>query len=323
MRAAELTKRLLAFSRNQPLDPRPVDVNRLVANMSEMLGRTLGETISIETVRGAGLWETEADVTELESALLNLAVNARDAMQRGGKLTLETANAFLDEHYCHSIQDLKAGQYVMVSVTDTGSGMPKDVVDRAFEPFFTTKPPGAGTGLGLSQAFGFVKQSGGHIQIYSEPGEGTTVKIYLPRYHASPVARSEVKPSEALPRGRGERILVAEDDADVRAFVAGTLSDLGYEVVQASDGQAALDILRRQAIDLLLTDVVMPGMSGRTLADEARALHRELKVLYMTGYSRNAIVHQGRLDTGVALIQKPFSQGALAQRVRAMLTAAA
>jgi two-component system NtrC family sensor kinase len=323
-RAADLTKRLLAFSRNQPLDPRPIDVNRLVTDMSDLLGRTLGETIAIETVRGAGLWEAEADITELESALLNLAVNARDAMPEGGKLTLETANTYLDEDYCESVPGLRAGQYVMISITDTGIGMPEDVLRKAFDPFFTTKPPGAGTGLGLSQVYGFVKQSGGHIQIYSELGEGTAVKIYLPRRMASVKKRTEVPTAEPLPRGNGQRILISEDDADVRDYVAQTLRDLGYVVVQAADGHTALNILVREGpFDLLLTDVVMPGMNGRELAEAALRRMPNLKVLYMTGYSRNAIVHHGRLDTGVALIQKPFSQSALARRVKGMLVEAA
>jgi two-component system NtrC family sensor kinase len=319
-RAAELTKRLLAFSRNQALDPKPIDVNRLVANMSDLLGRTLGETILIETIRGAGLWGIEADITELESALLNLAVNARDAMSQGGKLTLETANVYLDEQYCESVPSLKAGQFVMLAISDTGIGMQKEVADKAFDPFFTTKQAGAGTGLGLSQVYGFVKQSGGHIKIYSEPGEGTTIKIYLPRHNARVSAKAERVSAEPLPRGNGERVLVTEDDVDVRAYVAQTLQELGYEVLQAADGEAAIDILTRaQPIDLLLTDVVMPGMNGRKLAEEALRRAPNLKVLYMTGYSRNAIVHHGRLDPGVALIQKPFSQSALAVRVRDIL----
>jgi len=315
-RAAELTKRLLAFSRNQALNPKPINVNRLVADMSDLLGRTLGETIAIETVQGAGLWEAEADITELESALLNLAVNARDAMPEGGKLTLETANTHLDEAYCQSVAGLKAGQYVMLSVTDTGAGMPKDVLNKAFDPFFTTKAPGAGTGLGLSQVYGFVKQSGGHIKIYSEPGEGTDVKIYIPRRMGPAQQRAEATLAEPLPRGKGQRILITEDDADVRDYTAQTLHELGYSVVQAINGQTALDKLVREGpFDLLLTDVVMPGMNGRALAEAALKLVPNLKVLYMTGYSRNAIVHHGRLDPGVALIQKPFSQSALAVRI--------
>lgn len=318
-RAAELTRRMLAFSRKQALNPKPIDVNRLVSTMSEMLVRVLGETIVIETVRGAGLWEIEADITELESALLNLAVNARDAMPNGGKLTIETANAYLDENYSEAVQGLKTGQYVLIAVTDTGGGMPKSVVDKAFDPFFTTKPPGAGTGLGLSQAYGFVKQSGGHIQIYSEVGEGTTVKIYLPRQHTVGTYVVEDEPAEAIPQGNGQTILVTEDDPDVRTYVLQSLIELGYKVIQAADGQTALAILRRQRVDLLLTDVVMPGMNGRELVDEARKHNQDLKAIFMTGYSRNAIVHHGRVDPGVSLLTKPFSLSALAQQVRRQL----
>jgi two-component system, NtrC family, sensor kinase len=318
-RAADLTKRLLAFSRIQALDPKTVDLNRLVSNLSDLLGRTLGETISIETVRAAGLWQVEADPTELESAILNLAVNARDAMPEGGKLTLETANAFLDEHYCRTIEGLKPGQYAMLSVADDGTGMSKEVIGKVFDPFFTTKPPGAGTGLGLSQVYGFVRQSGGHVAVYSEIGHGTTVKVYLPRSSAGPASDVADGGSEPLVRGNGEHLLVVEDDDEVRSFVATTLRDLGYRVTDVRDAAAALACLDAGAPDLLLTDVVMPGMNGRLLADEALRRVPHLKVLYMTGYSRNAIVHHGRLDPGVSVIQKPFSQGALAQRVRRIL----
>jgi two-component system NtrC family sensor kinase len=320
-RAAELTKRLLAFSRNQPLNPRPIDVNRLVADMSDLLGRTLGETILIETVRGGGLWLTEVDQAELESALLNLAINARDAMQSGGKLTIETGNASLDEAYCESVDGVKPGQYVMISITDTGTGMSQEVIVKAFDPFFTTKPAGAGTGLGLSQVHGFVKQSGGHIRIYSELGEGTAVKIYLPRGFARRAeAQSETKVPESQ-KGRLETVLVVEDDPDVRSYVTETLRSLNYGVLEAPDGETALVLLHRPGpIDLLLTDVVMPGINGRVLGDAAKLHRPELKILYMTGYSRNAIVHQGRLDPGVSLIQKPFSESTLASRVHGVLS---
>ncbi len=320
-RAAELTKRLLAFSRSQPLDPKPLDADRLVAGMSELLGRTLGETISIETVRSAGLWQTEVDGAELEAAILNLAINARDAMPGGGKLTIETGNAFLDEHYCETTEGMKPGQYVMISVTDTGSGMTKDVVEKAFDPFFTTKPAGAGTGLGLSQVYGFVKQSGGHIRIYSEMGEGTTVKIYLPRsFVRATAATTAAEPAVERILGNQETILVVEDDADVRNYVSETLVELNYRVQQAGDAGSALAVLKNSGpVDLLLTDVVMPGMNGRGLADEASRIYPGIKILYMTGYSRNAIVHQGRLDPGVSLIQKPFAQNVLAMRVRKIL----
>ena len=320
-RATELTKRLLAFARSQPLNPQPVDANSLVASMSELLGRTLGEAISIETVRSGGLWQVEIDASELEAAILNLAVNARDAMTQGGRLTIETGNTLLDEEYCESIEDLKPGQYVMISVTDTGSGMPKDVIERAFDPFFTTKPAGAGTGLGLSQVYGFVKQSGGHVRIYSEANEGTTVRIYLPRSFArGEIVAPKLTPDEPV-SGNQETIVVVEDDPDVRNYVAETLIALNYQVKQMSDPEAALAVVKQPgSIDLLLTDVVMPGMNGRELADAAVLSRPGLKVLFMTGYSRNAIVHQGRLDPGVSLIQKPFSQTLLAMRIRKMLS---
>jgi len=319
-RAAELTKRLLAFSRSQPLDPHPIDANRLVAGMSDLLDRTLGETVAVETVRSAGLWLVEADGPQLEAAILNLAINARDAMTEGGKVTIETGNAFLDEFYCQAVEGVKPGQYVMISVTDTGSGMPQDVIDKAFDPFFTTKPAGAGTGLGLSQVYGFIKQSGGHVRIYSEIGEGTTVKIYLPRSFARDKQLAGNKAAEDSPAGKQETVLVVEDDPDVRAYVVETLSALNYSVREAANAEAALGILSDSGpVDLLLTDVVMPGMNGRKLAEAAQHRRPGLKVLYMTGYSRNAIVHQGRLDAGVSLMQKPFSQNVLAMRVRTIL----
>jgi two-component system NtrC family sensor kinase len=319
-RAAELTKRLLAFSRSQPLEPHPIDANRLVAGMSDLLDRTLGETVAVETVRSAGLWLTEADAPQLEAAILNLAINARDAMPDGGKVTIETGNAFLDEFYCQSVEGAKPGQYVMISVTDTGSGMPQDVIDKAFDPFFTTKPAGAGTGLGLSQVYGFIRQSGGHVRIYSEIGEGSTVKIYLPRSFARNKPFATGKAADDAPEGKQEIVLVVEDDPDVRAYVVETLSALNYSVREAANAEAALRILDDSGtVDLLLTDVVMPGMNGRALAEAAKLRRPGLKVLYMTGYSRNAIVHQGRLDAGVSLMQKPFSQNVLAMRVRTML----
>jgi two-component system NtrC family sensor kinase len=319
-RAASLTKRLLAFSRSQPLEPKPIDANRLIVGMSDLLDRTLGETIAVETVQSAGLWQAEADTAELESALLNLAINARDAMPGGGKLTIETGNVLLNEAYCEGLEGVKPGQYVMLSVTDTGSGMPKEVADKAFEPFFTTKPAGSGTGLGLSQVYGFVKQSGGHIRIYSEVGEGTAVKIYLPRSHARLEAMQAGPAAEATAMGNRETILVVEDDPDVRSYVTEALTTLNYIVREACDAEAALAMLHQSdPVDLLLTDVVMPGMNGRALAEAATRSRGDLKVLYMTGYSRNAIVHQGRLDPGVSLIQKPFSQNALALRVRKVL----
>ncbi|MDT4739917.1 hybrid sensor histidine kinase/response regulator [Bradyrhizobium sp. WYCCWR 12699] len=321
LKAAELTKRLLAFSRKQALDPRPVDLNRLVQNLTDMLARTLGETISIETNLAPDLWEAQADLTELESAVLNLALNARDAMPNGGTLILETSNASLDEQFSASSDQLNAPQYVSISVKDTGIGMAPEVADKAFEPFFTTKPPGTGTGLGLSQVYGFVKQSDGDVRINSTPGAGTTVTIYLPRRKDASEPERKEQAIGGVPRGDGERVLVTEDDEGVRQFVTDTLVELGYEVMQAQDGSAALNVLATSQVDLLLTDVVMPGINGRALAVEAQRRRPGLKVLYMTGYSRDAIVHQGRLDPGVSLIQKPFTQSDLAQRVRSVLEA--
>jgi two-component system, NtrC family, sensor kinase len=319
-RAGALTKRLLAFARQTPLKPSAIDVNRLLNGMSEFLQRALGEDIELEIVGAAGLWAAEADAAELEAALVNLSVNSRDAMSDGGKLTIETSNAYLDEAYCRQESDLRPGQYVLIAVSDTGAGMPKEVVDRAFEPFFTTKDSGQGTGLGLSQVYGFVKQLRGHVKIYSEIGEGTTVKMYLPRAAGAALQPSVyIAGTSAQARG-GESVLVVEDDADVRGYVVETLSALGYEVLQAAGADHALQLLKNhKAVSVLLTDVVMPGKNGRKLAEEARALNPSLKVLYMTGYSRNAIVHQGRLDPGVDLIQKPLTNEQLAGAVRRVL----
>lgn len=321
-RAAGLTRRLLSFSRRQPLDPRLVDANRLIAGLSDLLNRTLGERVSIETVVSAGLWQTEVDTPELESAIINPAINARDAMPDGGKLTIETGNAFLDEDRCRLFEDLEPGPYVTISVTDTGCGMPAEIAEKATEPFFTTKPAGEGTGLGLSQVYGFAKQSGGHLRIYSEPGEGTTVRMYLPRSLSSAPETAPLAPAERLQPGAGETILVVEDDPDVRAYVVEALSGVGYRVVEAGDAEAALSVFASNPeIQLMLTDVVMPGMNGRALAEAVRQSHPDVKTLFMTGYSRNAIAHQGRLDPGVSLIQKPFSQASLALRIRSMLDA--
>ncbi|HEV2954548.1 MAG TPA: ATP-binding protein [Xanthobacteraceae bacterium] len=319
-RGAMLTQRLLAFSRRQPLSPKPLDLNKLVGGLTEFLRRSLGETVDLETVGSAGLWKVEADPVQLEAALLNLAVNARDAMPNGGKLTIETANVQLDADYCSRHAEVAPGPYVQIAVADTGTGMSRQVLERAFEPFFTTKVAGQGTGLGLSQVFGFVKQSGGHITIYSEPGEGTTVKIYLPRLFAE--VREEAPAEREAPGAvPGERVLVVEDDEEVRVYIADLLRALRYEVIEASDATAALAHVAngKGRIDLLLTDVVLPGMNGRRLADEVVARTNGIKVLFMTGYSRNAIVHHGRLDPKVEMIQKPFTEAALAARVRDLL----
>jgi signal transduction histidine kinase len=319
-RGATLTQRLLAFSRRQPLSPKPLDLNKLVGSLTEFLRRSLGETIDLETVGAARLWKVEADPVQLEAALLNLAVNARDAMPNGGKLTIETANVQLDADYCSRHVDVAPGPYVQIAVTDTGTGMSRQVLERAFEPFFTTKVVGQGTGLGLSQVFGFVKQSGGHITIYSELGEGTTVKIYLPRLFAE--VREEAPVEREVPGAvPGERVLVVEDDEEVRVYIADLLRGLRYQVIEASDATSALAQVEngKGRIDLLLTDVVLPGMNGRRLADEVIARTNGIKVLFMTGYSRNAIVHHGRLDPKVEMIQKPFTEAALAARIRDLL----
>lgn len=322
-RAAQLTARLLAFSRQQPLDPQPTDANKLVGGMSELLRRTIGESIRVETVLAGGLWRARIDAGQLENAILNLCVNARDAMPDGGRLTIETANAHLDDAYAAGHDEVAAGQYVLVSVTDTGTGMPPEVVARAFDPFFTTKGVGKGTGLGLSQVFGFVKQSNGHVKIYSEPGEGTVIKIYLPRHYGPESgARGYAVPDPAdLPRARGEEIvLVVEDEDRVRHMSVDALRELGYTVVQAPDAAQALELLAIQPrIDLLFTDVVMPDMNGKLLADRARAERPGLRILYTTGYTRNAIVHNGMLDAGVAFLAKPFTLDQLAYKVRQVL----
>ena len=321
-RAATLTARLLAFSRRQPLKPSPLDLNVVVRDSTELLHRTLGETIELEGVLAPRLWPVELDQNQLETAILNLAVNARDAMPEGGKLTIETGNTLLDEAYTATDSEVTPGQYAVLAISDSGQGMSTEVLNRVFEPFFTTKEVGKGTGLGLSMVYGFVKQSGGHVTIYSEPGEGTTVKLYFPRY------RGDMKSAEAsqdlrAPQGlKEEVVLVVEDNEDVRAYSVMILHELGYAVLEAADADAALAILNRPGrIDLLFTDVVLPGRNGRLLADQARAARPDLRVLFTTGYSRNAIVHQGRLDPGVQLITKPFTFEQLAARVRDTLDA--
>ncbi len=322
-RAESVTQRLLAFSRQQPLSPESVDVGRLVSGMSDLLRRTLGEAIAVETVLTGGLWRVHADPNQLEVALLNLAVNARDAMPDSGKLTIETANVHLDERYAAAQAEVLAGQYVLIAVTDNGSGMSPEVVAKAFDPFYTTKDIGHGTGLGLSQVYGFVKQSRGHVKIYSEVGEGTTVKIYLPRFHAEADDRAE-EPERAAARGSGkETILVVEDDHDVRTYSTETLRELGYNVLEASNAHIAIQILEAHPeIAALFTDVGLPGgMNGRQLAEQARKARTNLKVLFTTGYARNAIVHDGRLDAGVELLTKPFSQAALGEKLRDILDA--
>jgi PAS domain S-box-containing protein len=319
-RATTLTHRLLAFSRRQPLSPKIMDLNKYLPGVAEFLQRALGERIELEVAGAAGLWPIEVDVAQLESGLVNLAINARDAMADGGKLTVEALNQTLDLDYCRSNPEVTPGQYVVICVSDTGHGMAPDILGRAFEPFFTTKEIGHGTGLGLSQVYGFVKQSGGHIKIYSEPGQGTTVKMY---FHRSGEQAAPIDETGGTPVGDSahETVLVVEDDKDLRGYLVEVLRDLNYRVAAAADGVTALGIIEQASmrVDLLLTDVVMPGMNGRELANRARQLRPTIKVLFMSGYSRNAVVHQGRLDLDVQLIQKPVSLSDLATRIRDML----
>ncbi|OSJ19622.1 hypothetical protein BST63_02020, partial [Bradyrhizobium canariense] len=323
-RAATLTQRLLAFSRRQPLDPKPLDVNALVNGLSDMIHRTLGETIDVETVLGAGVWRVEADPAELEAAVINLAVNARDAMTNGGRLTIETSNAHIDEAYVAAHTEVVPGQYVAIAVTDMGVGMDSKTVAQAFEPFFTTKAVGKGTGLGLSQVYGFVKQSGGHVKIYSEVGQGTTVKLYLPRLATQAAGAEQVESNPSPEAAQEETVLVLEDDDEVRAYSVETLRELGYRVIEAHDGPSALRLLERQPrVDLLFTDVVLPGgLTGAQVAAQAKTVRPTLKVLFTTGYARNAIIHHGRLDKGVQLLVKPFSFSDLAAKVRDVLDGA-
>ena len=318
-RAAQLTQRLLAFSRRQPLNPRVLDINKLIVAISDLLTRTLGENIELETISGAGLWNVEVDASEMESTLLNLALNARDAMPTGGKLTIETSNAYLDDEYCREHEGILPGQYILVAITDSGAGMSAETIDRAFEPFFTTKEAGKGTGLGLSQVYGFMKQSGGHVKIYSEPGEGTTIKLYLPRREGNELVISGADDLNSE-RGGGETILIVEDDDGVRQYASEILRDLNYQVIEAKDSATALRLLDAdKKFDLLLTDVVLPGKNGRELANEVERRRPGTKIIFMTGYSRNAIVHHGRLDPGIELIPKPLTERVLARKIRQVL----
>ena len=322
-RAALLTQRLLAFSRQQPLEPEVVDVNRLVAGMSDLVAHSLGGDVRLESVLAAGLWRVHADPNQLENVILNLGVNGRDAMPEGGRLTIETENARLDTRYANE-HGVPAGQYVMIAVTDTGTGMPQHVIAKAFDPFFTTKDIGKGTGLGLSQVYGFVKQSGGHVKIYSEPGQGTTVKIYLPRLVGAE-ARLAVDAGDQEPaRGHvDDLILVVEDEAAVRQFSVDALTELGYRVLEADGAAAALRILdARSDVVLLFTDMMMPDTNGRKLAEEAVRRRPGLRVLFTTGYTSNAVVHNGILEAGVAMIGKPFTLADLAAKVREVLDGA-
>ena len=320
-RAAALTQRLLAFSRRQPLSPKPLHLDRVVEGLSDLLKRALGELVRLDISGCPDLWPVEADPNQIESALLNLAVNARDAMAEGGTLTIETGNAHLDDAYVATHAYVVPGDYVMVAVSDTGTGMPAQVLARIFEPFFTTKEIGRGTGLGLSQVYGFVKQSGGHVEVLSEPGQGTTVKLYLPRAAGAIQSVEQSSPLGSAGNAAGETILVVEDDEAVRAYSVEILRDLGYCALEAVDGAAALRLIEAdgQAIDLLFTDVVMPGMSGKDLSERARAIRPALKILYTSGYPRDGFSRDGKLDPGISLLAKPFTLQELAGRLRALL----
>jgi PAS domain S-box-containing protein len=320
-RAAALTHRLLAFSRQQTLEPKPVDANKLVSGMEELIRRTVGPGIMLETVTSVGLWPCFCDPNQLENAILNLCINGRDAMPDGGRLTIETANAWVDESSA-SLQDMPSGQYVAVSVSDTGCGMAPDVLPRVFEPFYTTKPAGQGTGLGLSMIYGFAKQSKGQVRIYSEVGNGTSVKIYLPRHHGRALDPAEVTQSGALPRAAdGETVLVVDDEPTVRMLVGDTLNELGYQAIEAADATSGLKVLNSDVqIDLLITDVGLPGsMNGKQMADAARLKRPALKVLFITGYAENAAVSNGDLEPGMHVMSKPFAIEKLAARIRSII----
>jgi len=318
-RGAKLASQLLAFGRRQPLEPRVLNLARLVMDIDDMLRRALGEAVEIETISGGGLWNTFVDPAQMENVLLNLAINARDAMPGGGKLTIALRNAYLDEQDVQPHRDLKAGQYVMLGVTDTGSGIAPEVLEHVFEPFFTTKAEGQGTGLGLSMVYGFAKQSGGHVAISSNPGRGTTVRVYLPRIDEP---EDEAVEAVVMPIvGGNETILVAEDDSEVSTTVVEMLGELGYRVLKARDAEAALTIIDSGIpVDLLFTDVVMPGkVKSADMARKARARLPDLAVLFTSGYTEDAIVHGGRLDSGVELLSKPYTREALARKVRTVL----
>ena len=318
-RAASLTHRLLAFSRRQTLDPKATDANKLIAGMEDLISRTMGPNITVETVGAAGLWPIFVDGPQLESAVLNLAINARDAMPNGGRLIIETANKWLDERAARE-RDIPAGQYVSLCVTDSGVGMAPDVVARAFDPFFTTKPIGHGTGLGLSMIYGFVRQSGGQVRIYTEVGKGTTMCLYLPRY-LGPADEAETTPSQEMDRGFGETVMIVDDEATVRMLVNEVLTDHSYRVLEAHDAASAMRVLNTErSVELLITDVGLPGsMNGRQLADAAREKRPGLKVLFITGYAENAAIGNGHLERGMEILTKPFPMAMLANKVREML----
>jgi PAS domain S-box-containing protein len=320
-RAAALTQRLLAFARRQTLDPKPTNVNRLVASMEDLIRRTVGTEIELEVVGAGGLWSTQIDASQLENSLLNLCINGRDAMfPAGGRLTIETANKWLDERGAAE-RDLTPGQYISICVTDTGTGIPPDVINRVFEPFFTTKPLGQGTGLGLSMVYGFVRQSGGQIRIYSEVGQGTTMCLYLPRYIGEVGDAAELAEPKSIENGDGQTVLIVEDEETIRLLLVEVLVDAGYLTLTAKDGSSALRVLQSpNRIDLMVTDVGLPGgMNGRQVADAARVARKDLKVLFITGYAENAAVGNGHLEHGMEILTKPFDIASLARRVHAMI----
>jgi PAS domain S-box-containing protein len=320
-RAAALTHRLLAFSRRQTLDPKPMQVNKLIAGLEELIQRTVGPEIKVETVLSLDLWWTLCDPNQLESALLNLCINARDAMPDGGHLTIETANIWVDELAARA-RDMTPGQYVAIYVTDTGTGMEPNVVLRAFDPFFTTKPIGMGTGLGLSMIYGFARQSGGQVRISSKLGSGTTIRMYLPRYFGATQEKEATETLSAAPRAAdGETVLVVDDEPMVRMLVVEVLEELGYTAIEAADGASGLKVLQTGSrIDLLITDVGLPGgMNGRQMADAARQTRPELKVLFITGYAESAVIGNTQLAPGMQVITKPFAMDKMADRIKAMV----
>ncbi|MDB5645884.1 ATP-binding protein [Methylobacterium sp.] len=320
-RAAALTHRLLAFSRRQTLDPKPMNVNGLVAGMEELIRRTVGPSIAVEVVGAVGLWTVLIDPHQLENALLNLTINARDAMPAGGRITIETANKWLDERIARE-RDMPAGQYIALSVTDTGTGMPTEIIARAFDPFFTTKPVGEGTGLGLSMIYGFVRQSGGQVRIYSELGLGTTLCLYLPRHYGDADQADAVGELREAPRAEeGQTVLIVDDEASIRMLVTEVLEDLGYIAIEAADGSAALKVLQSDVrLDLLVTDVGLPGgLNGRQVADAGRAARPDLKVLFITGYAENAVLGNGHLDPGMHVLTKPFVLDTLVGRIKDLI----
>jgi len=320
-RAAALTHRLLAFARRQPLDPKATNVNRLIVDMEEMIRRTVGPSIRVEVAGAADLWTTRVDPNQLENALLNLCINARDAMPEGGSLMIETSNQWVDDRGARE-RDVPPGQYVTMSVTDTGIGMTAAVIARAFDPFFTTKPLGGGTGLGLSMIYGFARQSGGQVRIYSEVGQGATVCLYLPRHVGeAEIAEPQPELSEVAHTTQGGTVLVVDDEPIVRMLVVDVLQELGYTAIEAEDAQSGLKILQTAGrIDLLITDIGLPGgVNGRHVAEAARNLRPEIKVLFITGYAENAVLSHGRIDTGMQVLTKPFAMEALASRIRGLL----